>query len=349
VIEIDAELERPGYTLRVSTRWPDAVTGLFGPSGAGKTTLLHLIAGLVKPVRGRIAVSDRVVFDSARGIDVPAHRRNVGVVFQEPRLLPHRTVRQNVLYADRAANVDGLLEALELRDVADRKPAHLSGGQRQRVAIARVLARRPRVLLLDEPMTGLDAQLRRAATALVERVRGESGAAVVWVGHHLDEVLAVTDTLAVIDRGALVGHGRYADLSLDPAVLPHVLAAGLLNVLPMRVERHDPAADFTVLRGGELELRSRLLETGGEVSVAMRAEDVALACGRVEGISIQNQFPAVVRRCAEYRGVIVVELDAGAAKPILAEVSRGSFERLQIAPGRHVTALVKSNALRVLA
>ncbi len=193
------------------------VLAICGPSGAGKTTLLNLIAGLERPREGRIAIDDAVFLDTGRGVDVPARRRRVGYVFQEPRLFPHLSVATNLNYGARFAPADGKLVAfgdvVDLLGVApllERRPARLSGGEKQRIAIGRALLSQPRALLLDEPLSAIDDARRHEILGLIEKLRDAFAIPIVFVSHRVDEVERLADFVARIEKGALVGSDETA-------------------------------------------------------------------------------------------------------------------------------------------
>ncbi len=185
---------------------------LFGRSGAGKTTLLRIIAGLSRPSSGLVRVGNEVWFDSSRSIDVPPQRRRIGFVFQEPSLFPHLSVRGNLRYAlERGADqavVDELLDMMDLRGLADRRPSTLSGGQKQRVALARALVRRPELLLLDEPLSALDEQARAKVHEELVAARERFRTTTLLVSHDPREVRALSDRVLVIDRGKILSDGQ---------------------------------------------------------------------------------------------------------------------------------------------
>ncbi|MFC5411837.1 sulfate/molybdate ABC transporter ATP-binding protein [Larkinella bovis] len=188
-----------------------SLTGLFGPSGAGKTTLLRILAGLTKPEQGLIQIENQLWLDTEKRIDLPTQQRKVGMVFQDAALFPNMTVRQNVQYAAqnrRDPIVDELLELVGLTSLADRKPATLSGGQRQRVALIRALARRPQVLLLDEPFSALDRNTRDHLLAELVNLHRRFGTTTVLVSHQLDEIQRVADQVIELKQGQLYSVGK---------------------------------------------------------------------------------------------------------------------------------------------
>jgi molybdate transport system ATP-binding protein len=190
------------------------VTALFGPSGAGKTTIVNMIAGLLAPKRGRIALDDAVLFDSAARINVPPHRRRIGYVFQEGRLFPHLSVRANLDYGRFMSGLERDEEAwrhvvgiLDIGHLLDRRPGRLSGGERQRVAMGRALLTRPRLLLLDEPLASLDAARKREILPYLKRLRDEVGVPMIYVSHQPAEVRQVATQVVRIEDGRVTATG----------------------------------------------------------------------------------------------------------------------------------------------
>jgi molybdate transport system ATP-binding protein len=188
-----------------------SAAALFGPSGAGKSSIINIIAGLLKPDRGKITIQDEIVFDSAARIDVPAHKRNVGYVFQEGRLFPHLTVRSNLNYgrrmhgrASKSGEEDRIVAMLDLAPLLERRPGRLSGGERQRVAIGRALMMQPRLLLLDEPLSSLDATRKAEIFPYFERLRDEAGVPLLYVSHHPDEIRRMAAQVVLVEAGRAV-------------------------------------------------------------------------------------------------------------------------------------------------
>ncbi|HYE05943.1 MAG TPA: ATP-binding cassette domain-containing protein [Planctomycetota bacterium] len=210
-IDLDVDVTRGAFALRIATRLAEPSTGITGPSGSGKTTLLHLIAGLVRPTRGRIAIDGDVLDDTARRIHVPPHRRRIGLVFQHGRLLPHLTVEGNLRYGERllaaGARRIAFRDVVDLLDIAPlvaRRIAGLSGGERQRVALGRALLASPRLLLLDEPLASLDQRLKEQVLPGLERVFRELRMPFLYVSHDVAETRALTGDVVAIEHGAMV-------------------------------------------------------------------------------------------------------------------------------------------------
>jgi molybdate transport system ATP-binding protein len=214
VLAVDVEKKLGALKLNVKFKAANGATALFGPSGAGKTSVINMIAGLVAPDRGVISLDDTVLFDSVKGIDVPPHRRRIGYVFQEGRLFPHLSVRQNLDYGRRMSSVsrdadefERIANLLDIGHLLDRRPGRLSGGERQRVAVGRALLMRPKLLLLDEPLASLDAGHKREILPYLVRLRDDAGIPIVYVSHSPAEVRRIATTVVRLDGGSVVATG----------------------------------------------------------------------------------------------------------------------------------------------
>lgn len=211
-VDVDKQLG----AVQISVRFQAArgATALFGPSGAGKTSVVNMIAGLLAPDRGSITLDDMVLFDSGKGINVPPHRRRIGYVFQEGRLFPHLSVRQNLDYGRRMGRhsrdpgeFERITALLDIAPLLDRRPGKLSGGERQRVAVGRALLMRPLLLLLDEPLAALDAGHKREILPYLVRLRDDAGIPIVYVSHMPAEVRRIATTVVRLDAGRVAATG----------------------------------------------------------------------------------------------------------------------------------------------
>ncbi len=220
MIEIAVEHTQGDFAVEADIRASGRVLALCGPSGAGKTTILDIIAGLRRPRRGRIAVDDAVFLDTARGVDVPARKRRIGYVFQEPRLFPHLNVAHNLNYGARFAppgpslvSFTDVVKLLGIEPLLARGPARLSGGERQRVAIGRALLSNPRVLLMDEPLNAIDDRRRRDILNLIEALRDAFAIPIIFVSHRASEVERLASDIAEFEAGRLTAlrHPHQAD------------------------------------------------------------------------------------------------------------------------------------------
>jgi molybdate transport system ATP-binding protein len=214
MLDVDVEKRLGDFSLSARFQSGNGVTAVFGPSGAGKTTLVNMIAGLVAPDRGRIAIDAAVLFDSAQGVDLPPHRRRIGYVFQEGRLFPHLSVAHNLDYGRRMcglppdrAQMARIVGLLDIGQLMERRPGKLSGGERQRIAIGRALLTRPRLLLLDEPLASLDIERKREILPYLERLRDEVGVPMVYVSHQAAELRRIATTVVRLKAGKVAAAG----------------------------------------------------------------------------------------------------------------------------------------------
>jgi molybdate transport system ATP-binding protein len=214
MLTVDVKKQLGDFALNTLFASESGATVLFGPSGAGKTSIINMIAGLLKPDRGRIALDGDVLFDSAARINVPAWRRRIGTVFQEGRLFPHLSVKRNLTYgrwmnglADDAAAFSHAVDLLDIGPLLDRRPGKLSGGERQRVAFGRALLMKPRLLLLDEPLASLDAARKLEILPYLERLRDDAKVPMIYVSHDPAEVTRIATRVVTLDGGHVVATG----------------------------------------------------------------------------------------------------------------------------------------------
>ena len=226
MLSVDVEKALGDFSVAAKFEAADGVTALFGPSGSGKTSIVNMVAGLVTPDRGRIAADGAVLFDSASGVDLPPHRRGIGYVFQDGRLFPHMTVRQNLDYGRRmrrlpadASEQERIVALLDIARLLDRRPGKLSGGERQRVAIGRALLMKPSLLLLDEPLASLDAARKRDIFPYLLRLRDETAIPMVYVSHHPGELRRIATTVVRVESGRVTGVGGAELLDVDEDLL----------------------------------------------------------------------------------------------------------------------------------
>jgi molybdate transport system ATP-binding protein len=214
MLRVDVSRQLGEFTIEASFASEGRVTGLFGASGAGKTSLINMIAGLLRPDRGTIAIDGEVLDDTAARLHVPAHRRRIGYVFQDARLFPHLDVRQNLDYgrrmnrlADDAAQRKRVTDLLDIGGLLDRRPGKLSGGERQRVALGRALLSKPRLLLLDEPLGSLDEERKVEILPYLVRLRDEAGIPMVYVSHDVSEMRQLATQIVMFRRGRVIAFG----------------------------------------------------------------------------------------------------------------------------------------------
>jgi molybdate transport system ATP-binding protein len=329
------------------------LTALFGRSGSGKTSLVNAIAGLIRPERGRILVEGALLTDTERRVFVPARRRHIGYVFQEGRLFPHLTVRQNLLYgrwfAPRrapAGEVEHVIELLGIGELLARRPANLSGGEKQRVAIGRALLAQPRLLVMDEPLASLDEARKTEILPYIERLRDEFAIPIIYVSHAIAEVTRLATTMVVMSEGRVAAVGPTADIMSRIGIFPLTGQAEAGAILSTRVAEHDTRFGLTTLRtaGGDLRVPYMDLRLGAQLRVRIRARDVMIALQPPQGLSALNVLPGTVAEIGETDGASVdLRLDC-AGQPLIARLTRRSVEALDLVPGRQVYAVIKSIA-----
>lgn len=343
----------PGFTLQVAFDAPPGVTALFGRSGSGKTTVINAVAGLLRPDQGRITANGTVLLDTETGRDLPAHRRRIGYVFQDARLFPHLTVRQNLLYGrwfaprqaapGKAANLARIVDLLDIAPLLDRRPAALSGGEKSRVAIGRAILSDPRLLALDEPLAALDEARKAEILPYLERLRDELHLPILYVSHAMAEVARLANTIVLMEAGRVTAAGPTAEILSDPATAPGLGLREAGALLSARIDAHD-ADGLTRLysAAGPLWLPRVAAPPGTPLRIRILAQDVMLATTRPQDISALNILPATIRdiRPGDGPGALV-RLDAG-GETILARITRRSADALALAPGKPVFAILKA-------
>jgi molybdate transport system ATP-binding protein len=328
------------------------VTVFLGASGSGKTTVLRCLAGLERPQRGHIRFGDRVWFDAGKRIDLPPDRRDVGVLFQDYALFPHLTVERNVAFgANRstrtgaAGRVAELLDVFRLRGLERRLPRQLSGGQQQRVALARAVFRRPKLLLLDEPLSALD---RATGEEVREELRAMIHALAIpayIVSHDRADALTLADSTVLLDNGRIVQSGSTADVFREPATAAAARLVGVDTILMGRITVVENGL-ARIAVGGQEVCAEAPAPAGHEAAVCIRAEDVAIARHDVTDSSVMNRWRAIVRSESPEGPFVRVGLDCGFR--LAALVTRDAWHRLELRPGDSAWAIVKAATIRAL-
>jgi molybdate transport system ATP-binding protein len=340
------------FTLDAAFEAPRGITVLFGRSGSGKTTIVNAVAGLIRPDEGRIEVDGRVLVDTERGVFLAPARRRVGYVFQEGRLFPHMTVRQNLGYgrwfAPRDAagdDMERVVEMLGIGHLLDRRPGALSGGEKSRVALGRALLCAPALILADEPLAALDEARKAEILPYFERLRDETAIPILYVSHAASEVARLATTVVAVQGGRIVGQGPAAEVLGDPSITP-LGAREAGAVIETRVAAHHADGLTELDAGGARLFLPRLAQPkGAPVRVRIAAHDVILSRGRPEGLSALNILPGTVGevRAGEGPGALV-SLDTAAGR-VLARITRRSVAALGLAPGVAVHAVIKTVAV----
>jgi len=345
VLDVDVRLQyREGPVVECA--WTDeldepAVTVLLGPSGSGKTTLLRSLAGLERPQRGHIRINGHVWFDADSGVCLPPERRDVGFLSQDYALFPHLTVAANICFgaghssrAQTSQRLAELVDAFQLGGLDSRLPGQLSGGQQQRVALARAVFRRPRLLLLDEPLSALDVATREDLRAELRSLLRALRIATYLVTHDRVDALTLGDQTILLDEGRIVQRGTTRQVFSDPAT---PTAARLVGV-------------DTVLIGQIAAVRDGLAKghggVGAEVALCIRAEDVMVARTAGAEMSAMNRWQGAVRYDTIEGPFVRIVLDCGFRLSAL--VTRDTWQRLALRAGDDILAIVKATSIRVL-
>jgi molybdate transport system ATP-binding protein len=347
---------RGAFTLDLEFCAPTpGITALFGRSGCGKSTAIALIAGLLSPDRGRVQIGDDVLLDTARAIDVEAHQRRVGVVFQDARLFPHLTVRGNLEYGmkrrprhlPQLVRSEELIGLLGLELLLARRPAELSGGEKQRVALGRALLAQPRLLLLDEPLASLDAARRAELLPYLERLRDAFAIPLIYVSHQFDEVLRLAARVILLEAGRSVADGDIATVSRHPALRAIVGPDAVGAVVSGTVESID--SGLARLRIGDALLSTELDDAvvGQRIQIQVLARDVIVAVEPPRGLSVRNVVPArIVSITPDVGRAVLVELEVGRTATLLARITARASQELALASDMQAWVLIKAVSLR---
>jgi len=345
---VDVADDKRGLSL--ATAMEPGISGLFGPSGAGKSTFLDLLAGLRRCASGSIVFDGQVWLDSARHVALPARKRPVGYAFQDDLIFRHRSVRSNLAYGRRLRTAragfgfDEVVERLGLSALLDRCADRLSGGEAKRVGIGRALLAHARLLLLDEPLSGLDEGLRSAVLDLVRDAARLHGLTVLYVSHSLWEIQELTERIVFLDAGRLLGAGAIYDVLADPRAFAVASKLGIDNLLEVEVLESDPVAQTVRARLGEqfLMLPETDCVPGARARVSIRPADVLVARHAPAEISARNLLRGHVTQCLVVGDRWLVAVDVGGGQLLRAELTGASVAGLDLCEGREVCLVLKT-------
>jgi molybdate transport system ATP-binding protein len=353
ILDVDIRHRQGSFTLQARFQSEGKLTALFGPSGSGKTTLVNAIGGLIRPDHGRVVAQERVLVDTERGSFVPKHRRRIGYVFQEGRLFPHLSVRQNLLFGrwftpkgEQRAGFDRVVELLGIRHLLDRRPSTLSGGEKQRVAMGRALLSDPQLLLMDEPLASLDEARKAEVYPYIERLRDEGGVPIVLVSHSVAEIARLATSIVVLSDGQVVASGAASEVLRHTSLFRQSDPAEAGALIEGHVSGHEEAFELTVLqtRAGPLTVPHLDHPIGTPLRIRLRARDIILSVKPPEGLSALNVLQGRVSAIGEANGPSIdVVLDCG-GEALVARVTRRSVQELGLVPGLSVHAIIKSIA-----
>ena len=339
------------FTVEVKQSLPlEGITALFGPSGAGKSSLLKLIAGFETPDIGHISLRDKTWFDSSDKINIPPYKRPVGYMFQNGRLFPHMSVRQNLEFAASRATkkipIDHVITAFDLTDLAAHSPVTLSGGERRRAALARTVLSAPDVLLLDEPLTGLDRARKREILPFIESLPQDFDIPCIYVTHDIEEVSRLADKVMVMSGGSVSAFGGATDILSHLDATPLQSDYDISSLFEGQITEHDKG--FCLMQvdihGTKISLPQISGAAIGEsIRLRIRASDVAIAAARPKGVSIRNVIQADISEIVadKHAAYAVVTLQFKGAE-LRSRITRASCSDLSLKAGMSVYALIKS-------
>jgi molybdate transport system ATP-binding protein len=349
------------FALDVAFTVHPGINVLFGPSGSGKTTILQLLAGIDRPDAGRIALAQRVLFDSPERINLPPQQRRVGYVFQHLALFPHLTAAQNVMYglahlpgAARQHHARMLLEeTFGISQLADRRADKLSGGEKQRVALARALAPEPDFLLLDEPLSALDlATKSRILDELLTWVK-DRPIPILYVTHDREEIFSAAQHILILENGKIIAEGAPDTTLLNPRTLQIARSAVFENIFRADVVSQDESSGTMSCDIGGIILDCPLPQPapGPKVDIAIRAGDILLAIEEPRGISARNILLGSVARLTRREHVVAVDVRLGNADrsvTLISHVTPQAVTSLALTEGKRVWVILKTHSCHVL-
>ncbi len=323
--------------------------GLFGPSGSGKSTLVGLLAGLYRPDRGVILLDEEVIFDSKKRVNVPVEHRRIGMVFQRPCLFPHLSVKNNMLFGyrrcapeNRKIKLEAVVDVLKIGHLLDRSIKNLSGGEMQRVAIGRAVLSNPRLLIMDEPLSGLDDQLKFQIVPFLKNVCETFGIPYLFISHSLIEMRIMTDKVINVAGGRITGQMSAEELA---RVSMGQTRGGYMNLLNPVFSHHQDG--LSVYDWGDQQL---FISRGGDqpgVMFELSSTEIILFKRHPEAISARNLLKCSVTDIFETGGRLGIELRCG-EEILIAEIVRQAAEDLGIIKGSEIFAAVKATAFRSL-
>ena len=346
-LEVDIEKRLGSFRCAAAFTLHSPRCGVFGPSGSGKSTVMNLLAGLVVPDRGHIRLAGRTLYDADAGVNLPPNQRGIGVVFQHARLFPHMNVRRNLLYGwrrtdpgDRRIDPEALIKVLNLRHLLERGVNRLSGGERQRVALGRTVLACPRLILMDEPLTGLDEELKYQIIPYLQKALDQFAIPLLFISHSLREMRLMTDEVLVFRDGAL--QAQMATESLARSDMA-TAGGGFTNMLHLGPPRQ--VGDLWRYPWGQIELV--LTEGGGNGDnfVELEARDIILLKGRPAAISARNLLACTVVGLLGGNNRVGVELDCGGNR-LVAQIVPESAGAMGLAAGVEVIAAIKASSFR---
>ena len=330
-----------------------SITAIFGKSGAGKTSTINAIAGLTRPDVGVIQIGNTTLFDQNLRINLPIYKRQIGYVFQDDRLFPHMTVRNNLIYGTpknrdvaNSLNLTDITGLLELAPLLERRPRTLSGGEKQRVAIGRALLANPKLLLMDEPLASIDVQHRFEILPFIQRVREKTGITIIYVTHALEEVIFIADQIILLSEGQVTAQGTVEEIMSRLDLHPMTSRFDAGAVISAIYSGYDREFDLGELSfdGGTLRIAGLNAEIGIHLRAHIRARDVSLMLDKPKDTSVLNVFKGELIEIRHEDGP-QLDLLINIGTPLIARITRKSLNDLNLDIGSKVYAMIKAVAI----
>lgn len=357
-LKFDIKLRRKDFFLDVSAEIKDGITGVYGPSGHGKTSLLNSVAGLAKPESGFIQINGNTVFNSNQKINLAVKNRKIGYVFQDVRLFPHLSVLQNLKYgiqknSNTEVSFDEVVDILDVNPLLAKKPSECSGGEKQRIAIGRALLSGAKILIMDEPFSAVDVNLRNNIIPFLNTINQRFNIPMLVVSHDLPDLLSLTNHLLLLENGKVKALGNFQDLILDESNVGVMKGAGLYNVFNLFVFAALPAKNMVLLKSSANSFQVQVLcqpfynniEIGKQTKVLIRPEDISISLQPVNQISLRNQIQGTIKKIFSKEGLSFCVVDAG--EKVLVEITEASRKNMNLDVGVTVYCLFKSAALKI--
>lgn len=344
-----------GFSLNIDCFLKQKVTAFLGASGSGKTTLLNCISGIVCPDQGEIVFQERELYSSNLRINLPPEKRRIGYVFQEGHLFPHLNIERNIRYGQsrkkrkQLEDIRDIIDILEIGNLLERYPQQLSGGQRQRVAIARSLAMKPSLLLMDEPLASLDSGLKNRIIPYLHHIKERFEIPILYVTHMISEAIALADEAFVLTDGEITANGQPHQLLTSPSAMPIANITGIENVFSLLVGKSNKDKGITELEIGEQTLKIPYIDKdiGESVPVGIRAEDIIVSLEPNLPISARNSLKGRIDKIEKFGDKTILDIIVEGFH-LSVKITHSAKEQLNLSQNSDVYCVIKANAVNLL-
>lgn len=350
-LEFSAQKKLGSFDFNLDFKSTDRVLGIFGPSGNGKSTLLKVLSGLITPEEGEITVNGKTFFSKQKKINLSPNERKIGYIFQEPLLFPHLNVKSNLLYGykrtkEKKIHFDEVAELLALKPLLKRMPYFLSGGETQRVLIGRALLTSPDLLILDEPLSALDFQLKDRIFTYLDKIISRYQIPLIYVSHSLNEIMRLTDKVLVLKEGKNIAYGNILEV-IDSQLTYNMLKTNpIINHLEGEIAQFIPNGMTEVnCYGKTFKIRLAEKPATNRLLLKISSKEIILSCNKLEGISARNLIQGKIVRLAPVENNLLCHINIG--KEIIVEITHDAKKELNLTEGVEVYCLIKSNSIQV--